>query len=138
MKVWERAVKRAPLSALTEYTHPRGEVLSLVCCALHAYPVWVVLLSQTVCDSAVQVRSSLRKNKEQKKSLPPRPMSRFHGEPAVEPVHPFGNVKAASGDLSETDQTTASSCIGWGLGLGQLPDFYHFSAITGSCQLLPF
>ena len=109
MKVWERAVKRAPLSALTEYTHPRGEVLSLVCCALHAYPVWVVLLSQTVCDSAVQVRSSLRKNKEQKKSLPPRPMSRFHGEPAVEPVHPFGNVKAASGDLSETDQTTASS-----------------------------
>ena len=28
--------------------------------------------------------------------------------------------------------------IGWGLGLGQLPDFYHFSAITGSCQLLPF
>ena len=29
-------------------------------------------------------------------------------------------------------------CIGWGLGLGQLPDFYHFSALTGSCQLLPF
>ena len=28
--------------------------------------------------------------------------------------------------------------IGWGLGLGQLPDLYHFSAITGSCQLLPF
>ena len=25
--------------------------------------------------------------------------------------------------------------IGWGLGLGQLPDFYHFSAITGSCQI---
>ena len=71
MKVWERAVKRAPLSALTEYTHPRGEVLSLVCCALHAYPVWVVLLSQTVCGSAVQVRSSLRKNKEQRRASRP-------------------------------------------------------------------
>ena len=30
------------------------------------------------------------------------------------------------------------SAIGWGLGLGQLPDFYHFSALAGRCQLLPF
>ena len=43
-------------------------------------------------------------------------------------------------DTPVTAQEVAGrTCItGWGLGLGQLPDFYHFSAITGSCQLLPF
>ena len=39
-------------------------------------------------------------------------------------------------DREDGPQGLAS--IGWGLGLGQLADFYHFSAITGSCQLLPF
>ena len=28
--------------------------------------------------------------------------------------------------------------IGWGLGLGQLPDFYHFSAITGAANFYHF
>lgn len=46
-----------------------------------------------------------------------------------------GNLAIAMNRFAGMKTTFA---IGWGLGLGQLPDFYHFSAITGSCQLLPF